>query len=92
MRDIKELVVGGVLGVGLVAAIAALGIAHPLLAGVAVLASLASLLLPPVLLALLLRRVKLRERHAYFRMARPARSQTFPPAAFGNSSGGRNVS
>jgi len=88
MRDIKGLVIG----TGAVGAIVALGIFRPWLAGVTVLALFAALLVPPTLLALLLRVVKFRDRHAYFRLVRPALSQAFPPAAFGNSSGGRNVS
>ena len=88
MRDIKGLVVG----TGVVGAVVALGIFHPWLAGVTVLALFAALLVPPTLLALLLRAVKFRDRNAYFRLVRPGLSQAFPPAAFGNSSGGRNVS
>jgi len=65
---------------------------HPWLAGLAIAALLVALLVPPALLGLLLRAVKIRDRHAHFRLVRPAPSQAFPPAAFGNSSGGRNVS
>lgn len=65
---------------------------HPWLAGLAIAALLVALLVPPALLGLLLRVVKFRDRHAHFRLVRPAASQAFPPAAFGNSSGGRNVS
>jgi len=74
-----------------IAALAALAVHHPWLAGGAV-AILTALLVPPALLGLLLRVVKLRDRHAYFRLVRPVPSQAFPPAAFGNSRGGRNVS
>ena len=65
---------------------------HSWLAGLAIAALLVALLVPPALLGLLLRVVKFRDRHAHFRLVRPAPSQAFPPAAFGNSSGGRNVS
>ena len=73
-------------------AVLAWGIAHPVATAAVALGMTAALLLPPALLALLLRVVKFRDRHAYFRLARPSLVQAFPPAAFGNSSGGRNVS
>lgn len=92
MRDTRGLSVPGVLGAVAGASVVALGIFHPAAVAAVVLASIAALLLPPALLALLLRVVKFRDRHAYFRLARPALIQAFPPAAFGNSSGGRNVS
>lgn len=84
--------VRGVVGASVGAAVVALGINHLATVGFAALALIAALLLPPALLALLLRVIKIRDRHAYFRLARPALAQAFPPAAFGNSSGGRNVS
>src|SRR3569833_3140685 len=65
---------------------------HPWLAGLAIAALLVALLVPPARLGLLLRVVMSRDRHAHFRLVRLAPSQAFPPAAFGNSSGGRNVS
>ena len=92
MRDIKGIVIRGVVGMSVGAAMLAMGINHLALVSFTALALIAALLLPPALLALLLRVIKIRDRHAYFRLARPALAQAFPPAAFGNSSGGRNVS
>jgi len=92
MRDTKRNVVRGASALVGGAAVMALGILHPAAVAGTALALLAALLSPPALLALLLRAVKFRDRHAYFRLARPALVQAFPPAAFGNSSGGRNVS
>ena len=74
------------------AALTTLGVLHPWWATAAMAILVGSLLVPPTLLALLLRVVKVRDRHASFRLARPLSGQAFPPAAFGNSSGGRNVS
>jgi hypothetical protein len=92
MRDTKGFV--GRLALGTIAgsAILALGISRPLLAGLGLAAVVAALLVPAALLALLLRAVQFRDRHAYFRLVRPSSAQAFPPAALGNSSGGRNVS
>ena len=92
MRDTKGIGVRRAPAVGAGAASVALGIFHPAAVAGTALALIAALLSPPALLALLLRVVKFRDRHAYFRLARPALVQAFPPAAFGNSSGGRNVS
>jgi len=92
MRDTNGSWRGVAVGIISVGAIVALGIFHPVLIGLAVAALLAALLAPPALLALLLRVVQFRDRHAYFRLVRPSSPQAFPPAAFGNSSGGRNVS
>ena len=92
MRDTKGIVVRRAPAVVAGAAIVALGILHPAAVAGTALALIVALLSPPALLALLLRTVKFRDRHAYFRLGRPALVQAFPPAAFGNSSGGRNVS
>lgn len=100
MRDTKGFAAGSARGfLGRLAlwtvassAVLALGIFHPLLSSVALAALIAALLVPPALLALLLRAVQFRDRHAYFRLVRPSSAQAFPPAALGNSSGGRNVS
>jgi|GEM_PF-4789811 len=91
MRDASGFLARTLAATAALGALAALAVLHPWLAGGAV-AALAALLLPPALLGLLLRVVKLRDRHASFRLVRPAASQAFPPAAFRNSSGGRNVS
>ena len=73
------------------AAIVSLGIGAPRL--LVVLSLLVALVLAPaVLLALVLRTIKLKDRHAYLRMTRPSFDQALFPAAFGNSSGGRNAS
>ncbi|HEY4183478.1 MAG TPA: hypothetical protein VGP07_00350 [Polyangia bacterium] len=72
-------------------AIVSLWIGAPrLLVALSLLAAL--VLSPAVVLALVLRTIKLKDRHAYLRMARPRFDQALFPAAFGNSSGGRNVS
>lgn len=80
MRDEKGFLVRAVLGTAISGAIVALTIFHPLLAGTTVVALLLSLLLPPVLLALLLRAVKFRDRYATFRLV--------PGADSGFSAGG----
>lgn len=97
MRDANGVVRRIALAAVVAGAVTTLTVLHPLWAGVAVAALVASLLVPPTLLALLLRVIKVRDRHAYFRLARPALlrafpAQAFPPTALGNSSGGRNVS
>jgi hypothetical protein len=92
MRDTKGFVGRLVLGTIASGSILALGIFRPVLAGVGLAALVAALLVPPALLALLLRAVQFRDRHAYFRLVRPSSAQAFPPTALGNSSGGRNVS
>ena len=92
MRDTKGVPWTRALAAALGAGVIALGVFHPVAVAATLLATLAALLLPAVSLAALLRVVKFRDRHAYFRLVRPAVIQAFPPAAFGNSSGGRNVS
>jgi hypothetical protein len=92
MRDTKGFVGRLVLGTIASSAILAFGIFRPVLTGLGLAALVVALLVPPSLLALLLRAVQFRDRHAYFRLVRPSTAQAFPPAALGNSSGGRNVS
>jgi hypothetical protein len=92
MRHTSGYVIRAVGGTAIAGAILAGGLFHPWVVGLSGFVLVAALLLPPALLALLLRTVKIRDRHASFRLARPAPPQAFPPAAFGNSSGGRNVS
>jgi hypothetical protein len=92
-------IVGVGLFAGVGAAIVLLGLFEPrvflrvfrgLAVGLSVLTVLA--LLPPLVLAIVLRTIKLRDRHAYIRMVPPSRGHALSPAAFGNSNGGRNVS